>query len=275
MKDMLESARNWHKLGFVVTATALVILVAPVKVDYRQALDEAYILRDLRLMDYERWARDFLGQNTLLPQSPTVGWGLWEQNITLFLSSQLDFRVEGSPDWDVVAIVAYEHAPANGTLADWHAWVGSSKPANYYQPNWSTARLSASRDSVGVTKPPIVRHFSLRRSTWNRFDGEYTFRAYVELEGAKQTRVAPDRTATSKWWTALERLDSRELFEKRQLLGLDENKFIIEGDVGSQVKLVAEKTGIRQWLESAKIWLKITANDGAGEVVLPGMHRTW
>ncbi len=45
MKDMLESARNWQKFGFVVSATAFVLLLAPFKADYQQAIKEAYVLR--------------------------------------------------------------------------------------------------------------------------------------------------------------------------------------------------------------------------------------
>lgn len=277
MKERLESARNWHKLGFVVSATALVLLFAPFKTDYHQALNEAYILRDLRVDDYQKWARGFLGQNTLLPQSREVGWGDWQRNITLFLSSKLDFQVGGQPDWDVTAIVEYEHAPTNGGLADWQAWISSSKPASYYHPDWSTARLSASRDGVGVTKPPAVRHFLLRASTWHRYDGEYSFRAYIELDepSGKQPTAAVGRPNIAKWWEPLDRLDSRELFEKHQQSGLDGNRFLVEGDVGSQLKGIGDKTGIRQWLEAAGFWSKLTSNDGAGEVVLPGMRRTW
>jgi len=29
MNDMLKSARNWHKFGFVVSATAFLLLLAP------------------------------------------------------------------------------------------------------------------------------------------------------------------------------------------------------------------------------------------------------
>lgn len=267
VKERLESACKWHKLGFVVSATALVLLFAPFKTDFRQALNEAYILRDLRADDYERWARGFLGINTLLPQLAEVPWGDWQQNITLFLSSKLDFAVEGRPDWDVTAIVEYERAPTNGSLANWLAWVSSSKPASYYQPDWSTARLSASRDGVGITKPPLVRHFLLRASEWRRFDGEYSFRAYVEQDQGQ----AP----VANWWKPIDNLDSRDVFGRHQELGLDDSRFLVEGDLSSQPTLIADKTGIRQWLEAAGIWAKITTNDGAGEVVLPGMQRNW
>ena len=73
MKERLESACSWHKLGFVVSATVLVLLLAPFKTDFRRALNEAYILRDLRSDDYQRWVRGFLGQNTFLPQLQGVG----------------------------------------------------------------------------------------------------------------------------------------------------------------------------------------------------------
>jgi hypothetical protein len=277
MNDMLKSARNWHKFGFVVSATAFLLLLAPFKADYSQALKEAHILSSLNLDEYQRWARGFIGQNILLPQYPEFGWAAWQEDITHFLSSHLDFKVAGKPDWDITSTIAYEHAPTNGALGDWYGWVNSSKPASYYNPDWSTARLSASRDAVGITRPPAVRHFLLRASEWHRFDGEYSFRAYMEIDeisvGGKSSSGTPN--ITGRWWKPLDKLNSRELFEKHSQVGLDPSKFIVEGDLGSALKTIDAKCGIRQWLESTGTWSKLTQNSESGEVILPGIRKSW
>ena len=97
MNDMLKSARNWHKFGFIVSATAFVLLLAPFKADYSQALKEAHILSGLNLDEYQRWARGFIGQNILLPQYPDIAWAEWEKDITHFLSLHLDFPWSARP----------------------------------------------------------------------------------------------------------------------------------------------------------------------------------
>jgi hypothetical protein len=277
MNDMLKSARNWHKFGFIVSATAFVLLLAPFKADYSQALKEAHILSGLNLDEYQRWARGFIGQNTLLPQYPEIGWAEWEKDITHFLSSHLDFPVSGSPNWDITSIIAYEHAPTNGVLADWYGWVNSSKPASYYNPDWSTARLSASRDAVGITKPPIVQHFLLRASEWHRSDGEYSFRAYIEMDeahaGGESSKRVPN--IATPWWKPLDELTSRDLLEKHGETALDPSNFIVEGDTSSALKAIDAKCGIRQWLESTGTWSKLTEKSDAGEVVLPGVRKNW
>ncbi len=57
-KETIQAARGWHKLGLVVSATALALLLAPLKTDYKSALDEAYALRDLRLSNHESFVRN-------------------------------------------------------------------------------------------------------------------------------------------------------------------------------------------------------------------------
>jgi hypothetical protein len=79
----------------------------------------------------------------------------------------------------------------------------------------------------------------------------------------------------SPWWKPLDELTSRDLFEKHGQPDLDPSKFIVEGDVGSALKTIDAKCGIRQWLESTGTFSKLTESSEAGEVVLPGMRKNW
>jgi hypothetical protein len=261
-----------------VAATALVLLFAPAKADYRKALNEAYLLRDLRISDYERFVRGFIGLNTLLPSANT-SWGQWPRNITAFLDSKLDFKVRDgdfpNPDWKITPILKYEGPPTNGTLQDWHIWITSSKTVSYFHPDWSTARLSASRDRA--TPPPVVRHFLLGPSAWHRFPGEYTFRAYLDFNLTEDDRsqYANDRAKRVDWWSTLDALESRDLWGPEAHQELGDNRFIVEGDLGSQLREACSKCSIRDWLKQRGLWSQLSLTDSAGEIVLPGMRAHW
>ncbi|HEV3482104.1 MAG TPA: hypothetical protein VGR97_07220 [Candidatus Acidoferrales bacterium] len=277
-KELIESARNWHKLSLIVAATALVLLFAPAKVDYRKALNEAYLIRDLKISDYERFVRGFIGTNSLLP-STYAAWGLWERDITSFLDSKLDFKVQDgegmNPDWKIVPILSYDAPPTNGAIQDWQSWITSSKTVSYFHPDWGTARLSVSRDHA--SPPPVVRHFWLGPSGWRRFPGEYTFRAYLDLnpaegDSAKYVGVPPKRIG---WWTPLDDVESRDLWSPPRGRGLGENQFIVEGDLGSQLREACSKCNIRDWLKQSGLWSQLSLTGSTGEIVLPGIREHW
>jgi hypothetical protein len=159
-KETIEAARNWHKLGLLVSAVALALLFAPSKANYKNALREAYVLRDLRMSDYETFVRQVaasafgntigqtLGNSRLLPDADSYLWsgkgneyGMWV--VAAFLSRTLNFRppieiaASNGSDWTVVEIVQAEQPPSQGTLSDWSNWIASEKPARYFYPDWA------------------------------------------------------------------------------------------------------------------------------------------
>ncbi len=285
-KAILESARTWHKLCLVVSGTALLLLLAPKNVDYQSALEEAYTLRDLDFQRYESFARGFLPINTYLPG----GYGDYALNIATFLTSKLDFHVQPieSTRWDVKLIVQYDQAPTNGSLQEWHAWLTSGRKPTYFVPDWDTARLSMSRSGNGLASAPTAQYFTIRSSSWHRFPGEYTFRAFIDASPATSRTtdgglpVTASQWRNSQWWSALDVLDSRDLWEKARILGSDH--FVVEGDLSSHLAAATDnpsisgpndKTTVRDWLIQAGLWTKLSTAGKSGEVVLPALRVYW
>lgn len=283
--EAIKAARGSHRLGFLVTFTALAMLLAPFPIDYSRPLQEAYVLRDLQLSDYERYIKTGLESNTLLPHSKDMIPGNWEEEIIGFLQTHLtsnsatkrkwlirkgDFP---NPDWSVDPIVAYEKPPTNGTMEKWLEWMQSSKPAKYYVPDWNTASFSMSRNYPG--KPPIIRHFSVSKSETGRHPGEYIFRAYGEISVLQnEPKTRPER---NNWWVELGLKSRRDLFEdgKKSAL-LDENKFIIEGEVDSGLREIRYGgAGVKQWLIASGNWDNLSMVTELGETVFPGLREKW
>lgn len=272
---VIESARGWHKLGYAISATALILLFAP-QTDFSAALKEAYALRDLRIDDYADFVRGRIGQNTLLPNRGPAG-ADWPRHITQFLNGEMNQTViDGdfpNPTWSITEIVDYEDPPINGSLADWSNWINSLEPASYYHPDWQTARLSRSRD---VTVRPMVRHFSVRSSRYNRSPGEYTFRAYLDLlvTNNDQSEFVNRRSNREDWWSELEESVERDLeWDRRMNLGSE--RWFIEGDVDSIRRTVSGRVGINDWLRQSKVWETLSETNDLGEAVIPGIRQHW
>jgi len=280
-KETIDSARGWHKTSLLVTATVLLLLFSNLNVDYQAALNEAYTLRDLRMADYETFVRGFLGGNGMLPEG-TNGIVDPERNITDFLNSKLAFSVwDGdfpNPTTGVTIIIQYEPPPINGTMQDWNDWINRTNPVNYFVPDWTTAKLSISRDATAPKS--IVRYFSVRPSSWKRFPGEYTFRAYLDehvLPNDRSDNIL-ERNKRVNWWSQLETDESQDLLGKHGFdQQLRQGRFVVEGDVGkSQLREFDSRwCGVKEWLKQRKIWPQLSQADNAGEIFLPAIRSRW
>ena len=276
-KATIEAARGWHKFGFAISATALILLFAPQKADLGAALSEAYTLRELPIESYERFVSGFIGQNKLLPPRRSMAPGDWPVNITAFLNAEMGQNViRGNfpnPTWNIDVIVDYERPPVDKTIADWFRWITSSQPASYYHPDWKTASLSMSR---GGAASPLVRHFSVRPSRFQRSAGEYTFEAYLDLRitSNDQSEYVNRRASREDWWSELENVDFLSL-KKKQSMDLGSDRWVIEGDVDSVLMPVHGKTGINHWLRQSGIWQRLSNTNNLGEAVLPGIREHW
>lgn len=272
----VKAARGWHKFGLAISATALLLLVAPEKIDFSAALREANTIRNLKMDDYKVFVSGFIGQNTLLPTSSGVAHADWELGITRFLNSEMNQTVvDGdfpNPTWSIAEIIDYVRPPNDGTLVDWLRWIDSTEPANYYHPDWETARLSMSRDHTGN---PLVRHFSVKPSRYHRSPGEYSFRAYLDarVTSNDQSEYISERAKRTDWWSELEASDFRELETLSIRLGPD--RWIVEGDVDSTRKSVRGRTGINHWLRQRGTWSALSKTNNLGEEVIPGIREHW
>ena len=273
---VIDAARGWHKFGYAISATALILLLAPQQSDFSVALDEAYALRSLRIDDFADFVRGRIGQNYLLPH-PETGARDWPLHITQFLNSQMNQPVvdgdSPNPTWTITAIVDYEHPPIDGSLADWSVWINSREPASYYHPDWKTAGLTASRD---VEAKPIVRHFSVRSSRYNRSPGEYTFRAYLDLRVTRsdQSLFIAERNSREDWWSELESSEL-DVLDIGKWPDLGPDRWAVQGDVNSVLKTVDGSVGINDWLRWSGVWETLSETDNLSEAVIPGIREHW
>lgn len=258
VEKTVETARATQRLTLGVGATAIALFLAPYTTDYTRALNEANTLRDLSMADYERHARGFIPINTLLPQRPIASTlernpTDWPQQITDFLAKILTanpLRIPleltpgetSSPRWDITPILKYPKPPTNGNLEEWRQWISSTERASYFDPEWSSARLSRSRDGYpGVT---VVKTFTVQPSETKRSPGEYTFRAELEMS-FKSTIGAVKETA------------------------------LVEGDVDSRAKQLPDDSCVNVWLRRSNLWSVLASNDSKGEQLLTGLQAHW
>ena len=177
-----------------------------------------------------------------------------------------------NPTTNIDIILEYERPPVNETIFEWVRWIESTKPAEYYRPDWSTAQLSGSRDE---SQSPIVRHFSVEPSSHRRYVGEYTFRAYLDLRTTSSDRSTDieERRDRDDWWSDLK---GYGVFgeEKGHISDLGADRWIIEGDVKGIRKSVSGPS-VNLWLKRSGIWPHLAVTENLGEAVLPGIlkHR--
>jgi hypothetical protein len=90
----------------------------------------------------------------------------------------------------------------------------------------------------------------VRASTWRRFPGEYTFRAYLGTEVTKNdaSQYVNERSARLDWWSALDTVGSRDVLDARAHPEITADRFMVEGELGSQPKQIDAKFGIKEWL---------------------------
>jgi hypothetical protein len=68
-KETINAIQASHSALFVVAATAIALLCVSPTTDYGGALNEAYELRALRMLDYEDFAQFATTGNYMLPKS--------------------------------------------------------------------------------------------------------------------------------------------------------------------------------------------------------------
>ncbi len=271
---IFRAIRGWHKLSIAISATAILLLFSQQPLDYRAALNEAHTLRALDIKDYERFIRGFIGQGRLLPSSPGTSPQSWPKRITNFLNTKMGQNVIPgdipNPTTNIDIILEYERPPVNETIAEWVRWIESTKPAEYYLPDWSTAQLSASRDEM---QSPIVRHFSVEPSIHRRYVGEYTFRAYLDLRITSSDRSTniEERRDRDDWWSELKGHDVLGE-DKAHVSDLGVDRWIIEGDVNGMRKSVSGPS-VNRWLRERGIWLHLAVTENLGEAVLPEIRK--
>lgn len=258
VEKTVETARSTQRLTIGVGATAIALILAPYTTDYTRALNEANTLRDLSIADYERHARGFVPINTLLPQRAIASTlernpADWPQQITDFLQKiltanplrmplQLTPGETKSPRWIINPILKYSKPPTNGNLEDWRQWILSTERASYFDPEWSTARLSRSRD--GYPGTTFAKTFTVQHSETKRSPGEYTFRAELEVS-------------------------------HKSSIGDVTESVVVEGDVESRAKQLPEDSSVNVWLRRSSLWKVLSSIDSKGEQLLPGLQAHW
>lgn len=279
-KETIKAIQSSHSTLFVVMATAIALLFTSPVTDYREALNEAYVLQALRMSEYESFAKSATPGNYMLPRSEPFKPGDWDGEITSFLNGILGWKVSefSFPRHEIYPILQYEKPPTSGSVKDWFKWISSTDSVKYWQPNWDEARLSASREKP-ITDP-IVRFFILEPSVFRRSPNEYTFRAFLDFnvtDKDKSTYAHLSTDVVDDWWSELAANGVRKRWgmESKDNPLRSAERFVVEGDVYGELREGTKNSGIRNWLESSGAWEKLTRTNDLGETILPGIRKHW
>jgi hypothetical protein len=280
-----KTLRAAHNLSLATSFATLVLLLVPFEIDFRNAIREATLLKNLPVAEYEAYAQRIVGSPDVLPNnSKHQGTGDAGRQIVFWVAETgiCCVALSSSPDWDVQVAVKYDAAPTGQSLQEWQRWITSRTPAEYWKPDWTRVFITfdTREFTANRAKPRVLRFFSLSpEKDWRNWKRpRYTFRAF--FDDGEHVGLLPDPTPANSWWmplisTAPERRDRTQLSNLHRL-----GRSIVEGGVDSlephTVTTLAIDTGsVNWWLRTTNRWRSFVDTDGLGGTTLPHLHEHW
>ena len=275
--ELLKTIRSAHLLSVAILFAGLVLLFAPGGVDYSAALNEARILLELDIGDYERYARGLIGSPEFLLHEGETNYAGVEivhflQSIDVCCLAPLQVN-----DWEIVPALQYQKPPKGEALSEWLGWINSTTPASYWVPNWRSAFVSLdtrNQSRPNDVGPRTVVFFSVSpvgHGLWLR--PRYRFLAFFE-DGLVEKN-------DGDWWRDAMSQPLHELWNEDSLTALDETgRSMVKGFVdplGTRpVVEEAVTTGsVYAWLKAHRRRRMLLASDHSGFSALPELRRHW
>lgn len=221
--ESFSTLRAAHLLSIAVSAASLILLFAPFETDFREALNEARVLKELSTSGFQKYAHDALGlamaSPEFLPRSSRGSVYVGAQLVFFMKNKMCCLSPEPANDWSVTPALAYDPPPLGRPLQDWLTWINLKTPARYWSPECD--------DDTDCTPADLraLSFFSVRPDN-PRMSGErwYRFRAFFDR--------ALQRKPPAPWWQGLEDAPSSKFEEKALLESLNrEKRSVIEGFV--------------------------------------------
>jgi hypothetical protein len=287
--ESLKTIRATHLLSIAVSAATLVLLFAPFESDFREALREARILKELSTRGFEKYAHDAIGlamaSPEFLPHGPNNSQYAGSELVGFVERQICCISPESTVEWSVTPVLTYDPPPIGKPLQEWPTWINQKAPAHYLIPDWSDfyisqdtrqgSQLSTHRDPQCDEKctPADLRalRFFIVSPSDPGMSGQpwYRFRAFFDL--------GLQRKPPSPWWLALEDLPLSKFEEKPLVESLaKEKRSMVEGFV--RVSSTLGQTAlppIGAWIKyepSTKGLFQSTRPDDIG---LPNLREHW